>query len=94
VLATEYAPITRDAMKRLQDAYEEILATRQRSASIVDPVSRWERGEELLLSSDLVVYAGFHYQYRYTWDDRRRAWFPIKPLRRPVEIIDPDMEIS
>jgi len=74
-------PASPSAMKLLTDAYKNTLASIRKKGAIIDSPMSWCRANELLDSSNLIVYAGIHFPYRYRWNRRQRVWFIPRDLR-------------
>lgn len=71
VIASENAPITKESMKRLNDAVKRRLVRRQREGAIVDeviPWRRWKKGQKFV-ARDID-----RNPFRYCWDEEQRKW--------------------
>lgn len=84
------APPSAATMSMLKQAFDRIIHSYSSRGAIVDSPMAWTPANEVIFTSNLVVYGDIHYPRRYRWSPKNQRWFLAREHASRRWDTDPD----
>lgn len=84
------APPSAATMSMLKQAFDRIIHSYSSRGAIVDSPMAWTPADEVIFTSNLVVYGDIHYPRRYRWSPKNQRWFLAREHASRRWDTDPD----